>query len=309
MTSRNLQYLSEAQNRTAKALQGLLVQLRRSSGIQTTGDARRTLAALQRSRRQTESPAPTLLRTADLERVLRPLIGRTRRDPAAVARADTFPQKKQLLGTSAEVQLQAGRAIGGGEDFSRTITAVTRTAKNFGRILDQNTKALQQNREAIGAGQSLLTGVFSSQGRGGGSSALLGSGLGLVPLGLRIAGLFRKRRAEPQSFSPFELPPSLSLEVANTDDILHGFSRVARTQAGEIRVIRQESPAAQPQVTVNVNAMDTQSFLDRSEDIAGALRDAMLHMHPISTVRGKLRQRTVSLYRSMYYGLFSPGTI
>ena len=28
-----------------------------------------------------------------------------------------------------------------------------------------------------------------------------------------------------------------------------------------------------------------------------------------STVRGKLRQRTVSLYRSMYYGLFSPGTI
>ncbi len=233
MTSRNLQYLSEAQNRTAKALQGLLVQLRRSSGIQTTGDARRTLAALQRSRRQTESPAPTLLRTADLERVLRPLIGRTRRDPAAVARADTFPQKKQLLGTSAEVQLQAGRAIGGGEDFSRTITAVTRTAKNFGRILDQNTKALQQNREAIGAGQSLLTGVFSSQGRGGGSSALLGSGLGLVPLGLRIAGLFRKRRAEPQSFSPFELPPSLSLEVANTDDILQIFQSGTDTSGGD----------------------------------------------------------------------------
>ena len=28
-----------------------------------------------------------------------------------------------------------------------------------------------------------------------------------------------------------------------------------------------------------------------------------------STVRGKLRQRTVSLYRSMSYGLFCPGTI
>ena len=35
----------------------------------------------------------------------------------------------------------------------------------------------------------------------------------------------------------------------------------------------------------------------------------MRHMAPTSTVRGKLRQRTVSLYRSMYYGLFSPGTI
>ena len=29
----------------------------------------------------------------------------------------------------------------------------------------------------------------------------------------------------------------------------------------------------------------------------------------ISAVRGKLRQRTVSLYRSMSYGLFCPGTI
>ena len=35
----------------------------------------------------------------------------------------------------------------------------------------------------------------------------------------------------------------------------------------------------------------------------------MMKMLEISTVRGKLRQRTVSLYRSMYYGLFSPGTI
>ncbi len=33
------------------------------------------------------------------------------------------------------------------------------------------------------------------------------------------------------------------------------------------------------------------------------------NMAETSTVRGKLRQRTVSLYRSMYYGLFSPGTI
>ncbi len=88
--------------------------------------------------------------------------------------------------------------------------------------------------------------------------------------------------------SPFELPPSLSLEVANTDNILGGFPRFARKPAGEVRVLRQESPAPQPQVTVNVNAMDTQSFLDRSEDIAGALRDAMLHMHPINDVIGEM---------------------
>ena len=288
MTSRNFQDLSEAQRQTAKALQRLLVQLWRTSGTQRPEEARRRLAALERSRTQAASRAPTLLQSADLERVLRPVIKRTRRDPAAVVRANALPQTTRLLGAPAEKQLQAGRALGGGEDFARAITVATRTARNFGRILSQNTIAMQQSRAAISSGQSLLMGLFSSLGRSGRSSGLLGSGLGLVPLGLRIAGLFRKRRAEPQSFSPFELPPSLSLEVANTDNILAGFPRLARKQTGEIKVIRQETPAAQPQITVNVNAMDTQSFLDRSEDIAGALRDAMLHMHPVNDVIGEL---------------------
>ena len=202
--------------------------------------------------------------------------------------ANALPETNRSLGTPAEIQLQAGRTLGGSENFVRAITAATSTARNFGRILSQNTKAMQQSREAISAGQSLLTGLFSSLGRGRGSSGLLGSGLGLVPLGLRIAGLFRKRRPDPQSFSPFELPPSLALEVANTDNILTGFPRLTRNQTGAIEVIRQETPAAQPQITVNVNAMDTQSFLDRSEDIAGALRDAMLHMHPVNDVIGEL---------------------
>ena len=339
MTSRNFQDLSEAQRQTVKALQSLLVQLRRTSGTQKPEEARRPLAALERSRTQTASRAPTLLRSADLEQVLRPLIARTGRDPAAGAHANAVPQTKPLLGAPAETQLQAGRTLGGSEDFARAITTATSTARNLGRILSQNTKAMQQSREAISTGQSLLAGLFSSLGQGGGSSGILGSGLGLVPLGLRIAGLFRKRRAEPQSFSPFELPPSLSLEVANTGNILAGFpsrpwqkcvrakigglppisvrrtalfsmpvecesrlavpffrvlglppraARVARKQAGEIKVIRQETPAAQPQVTVNVNAMDTQSFLDRSEDIASAVRDAMLHMHPLNDVIGEL---------------------
>jgi hypothetical protein len=41
-------------------------------------------------------------------------------------------------------------------------------------------------------------------------------------------------------------------------------------------------------VVVNVNALDTQSFLDRSSDIARAVRDAMLHMHPINDMIGEL---------------------
>ena len=38
------------------------------------------------------------------------------------------------------------------------------------------------------------------------------------------------------------------------------------------------------QVTVNIQAMDSQSFLDRSQDIAQAVREAMLNMHSINDV-------------------------
>jgi hypothetical protein len=34
--------------------------------------------------------------------------------------------------------------------------------------------------------------------------------------------------------------------------------------------------------------MDSQSFMDRSADIARAVREAMLHMHPLNEVIGEL---------------------
>jgi hypothetical protein len=39
-----------------------------------------------------------------------------------------------------------------------------------------------------------------------------------------------------------------------------------------------------PQITVNVQAMDARSFLDRSNDIAAAVRDAMLNLNAINDV-------------------------
>lgn len=44
------------------------------------------------------------------------------------------------------------------------------------------------------------------------------------------------------------------------------------------------SSANGAQITVNVQAMDSRSFLDRSQDIAQAVREAMLNMHSINDV-------------------------
>jgi hypothetical protein len=46
------------------------------------------------------------------------------------------------------------------------------------------------------------------------------------------------------------------------------------------------SPA--PQITVNVQAMDAQSFLDHSNDIAQAVRQAMLNLSSINDVVNEL---------------------
>jgi hypothetical protein len=47
-----------------------------------------------------------------------------------------------------------------------------------------------------------------------------------------------------------------------------------------------ERPA--PQITVNVQAMDARSFLDRSGDIAAAVREAMLNLNSINDVVNEL---------------------
>lgn len=58
------------------------------------------------------------------------------------------------------------------------------------------------------------------------------------------------------------------------------------TAAAPASVSSQPAPA--PQVTVNVTAMDSQSFMDHSTDIANAVREAMLNMHPINGVVASL---------------------
>jgi hypothetical protein len=59
----------------------------------------------------------------------------------------------------------------------------------------------------------------------------------------------------------------------------------ARSQAADTDSSSASSRASQsPQITVNVQAMDARSFLDRSSDIALAVRDAMLNLNAINDV-------------------------
>jgi hypothetical protein len=75
---------------------------------------------------------------------------------------------------------------------------------------------------------------------------------------------------------PFSLPEQISVEAGVAQD--RSFVPVSYSQRGVARstmAARNDVPAA-AQISVNVQAMDSRSFLDHSDEIARAVRDAML---------------------------------
>lgn len=170
--------------------------------------------------------------------------------------------------------------------IERVLTSTTQAVSELGSATTANSQAVSGLVRELGGLPALVAGLVGGD-KGGGSAlgSVLRSGLGLVPLGLKIAGLFRGGGADEKAAAPAQYmpPPSLALEVANTESMAAGFTRVERGEGGRPRVVEPEKTMMmQPQVTVNVSAMDSRSFLDRSEDIARAVRDAMLHMHPVN---------------------------
>ena len=129
------------------------------------------------------------------------------------------------------------------------------------------------------------------------ATTFLESGFGIVPLITGLMGLFSGGTDAGPSLEKYAMPSSLSFDSA---DIGSRLSAADFDQTGSPRVYAT-SPAAQagagggsdsvsgsnppppsggssPQITVNVQAMDAQSFMDYSSQIAQAVRGAMLNL-------------------------------
>lgn len=119
-------------------------------------------------------------------------------------------------------------------------------------------------------------------------SGIFGGALGVLsPVAKGLLGLFGLGgNSAPAPLPVYVPPPPVSI------------SGIVRSTSGDTGTATPAGPAATPvsqsanvsqsaapsQVTVNINAMDSQSFLDRSNDIASAVRLAMLNLHPINDV-------------------------
>jgi hypothetical protein len=132
--------------------------------------------------------------------------------------------------------------------------------------------------------QANLQSLAGSSPAGGGSvvedvASHFGGGFsGLGVLSPVISGLLSLFGVGGSKSEPDPLPlytPSPSIQISDT------LRDAAVPQAA----------SAAPQITVHVNAMDSQSFMDRSTDIAHAVREAMLNLHPINDVVASLQGR------------------
>ena len=138
-----------------------------------------------------------------------------------------------------------------------------------------------------------------NEGGGAGQVALdvMKSGLGTVPLIAALFGLFGGGDDDeaPAPLVKYALPARREFHAAATES---GFGEVDYDQSGTPRVYERRvsegagvgpesgrsGGAGLPQINVHVQAMDARSFLDRSSDIAAAVREAMLNLNSINDV-------------------------
>ncbi len=135
-----------------------------------------------------------------------------------------------------------------------------------------------------GLGPSLGGVGEALSGNAGGASVLGGlvtgraSALGVALPLLSLLGLTSRKASDLEPVSRFELPESNRVDLgfeASTGGL-------GRVDYGERQTLRPVSGGPAPQINIHVSALDSKSFLDRSDDIADAVRSAVLRSHSLS---------------------------
>ena len=159
------------------------------------------------------------------------------------------------------------------------LTQATQVIDAEAQATSANTDALAQNTQAKSSGSAGggVTDVMNTV------SDFLGGGLSLMPLVSLFSGLFGGGQSQPAPLVPYSMPPALNLETtSNYQNVVWGDNGMPRASGGQTAA--QGSSSAGQQITVQVQAIDSQSFLDHSDEIAKAVRQAMLNMNSINDV-------------------------
>jgi hypothetical protein len=167
-------------------------------------------------------------------------------------------------------------------NLASTLTEVSRGIGNLAPASQLQVQALIANTQAVTQSTSAHETSSVLPTIGTLASSLTGGAMSLSPILSGLLHLFGGGTSTaPPPLAKFALPPSVAFQAANvagsqTPGVDFG-------QSGTPRVIGS-APSASQQITIQVQAMDSRSFMDHSQDIAAAVREAMLNMHALNDV-------------------------
>ena len=211
----------------------------------------------------------------------------------------------KLYETFVAVSGQQDSSLGGALDSGEEIAASLSDTVNQISQLQGSSEAPASDSSSSSSGAGTAGGGSTAESV---ASTVLESGLGMVPLVVGLLGLFEGGGTAAPTFEKYAMPERQYFEGADTggdmSDADYDQMGMPRTySAAPDGTSTQASGTGTPgsgssgsaaggggatQITVNVQAMDSQSFLDHSDDIAQAVRAAMLNSNSINDVVNNL---------------------
>jgi hypothetical protein len=160
---------------------------------------------------------------------------------------------------------------------------VSSLATEINRLVEATRAAAAVNVAPPKMSQVVSSGSESSTGETILRTAAMMTGVGPMVTGL--IKLFGSSEPEPlPALEKFEAPSSVSVEAGLSSSREFGGIRYGQGGLADITGGSQSATSQAPTIQVNIQAMDSQSFLDRQEDIARAVREAMLHSNSLNDV-------------------------
>ena len=183
---------------------------------------------------------------------------------------DDAPQRSDGIMSADAVLPEAGTGIVMAAANAATAAAATAGPTASGRAAgDSGSRSQQQGSDGGSMAETIAVDVLKS-------------GFGLVPLVTALFGLIGGGDSPaPPALTKYVMPARRDFQAAET---AAGLTDVDYDQSGMPRPADRGAAGWAPQIQVNVQAMDARSFLDRSSEIASAVREAMLHLNAINDV-------------------------
>lgn len=177
-----------------------------------------------------------------------------------------------------------GLLLGSANDARAQITALTSQITSLSTaqqtqigVTQDNTQAVAQNTSTKSSGSSIGSTVGSV------ATSLFGGGLTLSPI---VSGLLKLLGGDDSQSSPapltrFALPAPVQYDAGLTGISPAQVVPVSYGQTGQARP-QQAGPSSQ--INIQVSAMDSRSFMDHSDEIARAVKQAMLSSNSLNDV-------------------------